>query len=315
MVGTRDLCRVPVSLGRAALRATAALLLFGVAYLPRRLTLVGADSWSGIPRTGSSLRSPSPDCSPRLSFPSAHGPLPAITPVYSQWALLLAYCALLIGPASQLYRQVDTCRTGEDRAAAVEPRHHGSPLIVCLHPNETTRAIIDMYARNSVDRIPGPLDAAGIERVRAAAAAAPDGFSWCSLRSNRRRGCPWRARPQDAALPAWIQEANLRVIETDSVPYGRALRAAFGSGRELWAAVQGIVFFDLSSPRKSLAMAFLHQRQPATRIGVPVEHGVDRPAHRRCVVVVEHAAGAPARDRIEMLHRIPRVPPYCAQWE
>ena len=78
-----------------------------------------------------------------------------------------------------------------------------------------------MYARTSVDRIPGPLDAAGIERVRAAAAAAPGSFFLVQLAKQSPPGLPWRARPQDAAPPAWIQAANLRVIDTYSVPYGR----------------------------------------------------------------------------------------------
>jgi hypothetical protein len=78
-----------------------------------------------------------------------------------------------------------------------------------------------MYARTSVDRIPGPLDAAGIARVRAVAAAAPDSFFLVQLPKQSPPGLPWRPRPPDAALPAWIQAANLRLIDTYSVPYGR----------------------------------------------------------------------------------------------
>jgi 4-amino-4-deoxy-L-arabinose transferase-like glycosyltransferase len=203
-----------------ALRATAALLLFGVAVFAAALTLVGADSWSGIPRHGLFITISFAGLLAAAFLSVRAWAAAGDHAVYSQWALLLAYCALLIGPASQLYRQVDTWQDLAKIGRAVERGTTGSPLIL-LAPDETTRAIIDMYARNSVDRIPGPLDAAGIERVRAAAAAAPDGFFLVQLAKQSPPGLPWRARPQDAALPAWIQEANLRVIETDSVPYGR----------------------------------------------------------------------------------------------
>jgi hypothetical protein len=104
---------------------------------------------------------------------------------------------------------------------AVERGAAGKPLIL-LAPDETTRAIIDMYARTSVDRIPGPSDGAGIERVRAAAAAAPPGSLFLAqLPKQSPPGLSWRAKPQDVALPDWIEEANLQVIETYSVPYGR----------------------------------------------------------------------------------------------
>jgi 4-amino-4-deoxy-L-arabinose transferase-like glycosyltransferase len=203
-----------------ALRATAALLLFGVAVFAAALTLVGADSWSGIPRHGLFITIAGVGLLAAAFLSVRAWSAAGDHAVHSQWTLLLAYCALLIGPASQLYRQVDTWQDLAKIGRAVELGTAGSPLIL-LAPDETTRAIIDMYARTSVDRIPGPLDAAGIERVRAAAVAAPDSFFLVQLAKQSPPGLPWRARPQDAALPAWIQEANLRVIETDSVPYGR----------------------------------------------------------------------------------------------
>ena len=48
--GRAKSCRVPDHWDVRALRATAALLLLGVAVFAAALTLVGADSWSGIPR-------------------------------------------------------------------------------------------------------------------------------------------------------------------------------------------------------------------------------------------------------------------------
>ncbi len=203
-----------------ALRGTAALLLVGVAVFAAALTLVGADSWSGIAGPVSFVVISFIGLLGAAFFSIRAWTAAADRAVYSQWALFLAYCALLIGPASQAYRQVDRWQDLAKIGRAVQLKTAGGPLIL-LAPDETTRAVIDMYARPSVGRIAGPLDAAGIERLRAAAAAAPQSFFLVQLAKQSPPGLPWRPRPQDAALPAWIPEANLRVIDTYSVPYGR----------------------------------------------------------------------------------------------
>jgi 4-amino-4-deoxy-L-arabinose transferase len=204
-----------------ALRATAALLLLGAAAFAAALTLIGADSWSGISQHGIYIAISAIGLLAALCFCVRAWVTARNQPVYSQWALLLAYCALLVGPGSQVYRQVDRWQDLAKIGRAVERSTAGRPLIL-LAPDETTRAIIDMYARTSVDKIPGPLDSAGIEeRMRAAATAAPDILLLVQLSNQPPPRLPWRARPQDAALPPWISEANLNVIETYSVPYGR----------------------------------------------------------------------------------------------
>jgi 4-amino-4-deoxy-L-arabinose transferase len=203
-----------------ALRATAALLLLGVAVFAAALTLVGADSWSAIPQhasfiaiAGIGLLAAAFFCIRAWAAARDHA-------VYCQWALLLAYCALLTGPASQLYRQVDRWQDLAKIGRAVERDSAAKPLIL-LAPDETTRAVIDMYARASVDRIAGPLDAAGIARVRAAADAAPDSLFLVQLAKQSPPELPWRTKPQEVALPDWIQDANLRLIDTYELPYGR----------------------------------------------------------------------------------------------
>jgi 4-amino-4-deoxy-L-arabinose transferase-like glycosyltransferase len=202
-----------------ALRATAAMLILGVAVFGAALIVVGADSWRDIP--GHTL----------YIAISLIGLLAALIlairawgaareqVVYAQWALLLAYCALLIGPASQVYGQVDTWQDLAKIGRAVQRDTAGKPLIL-LAPDETTRAIIDMYARQSVDRIAGPLDAAGIDRIRSAAAAAPDSFFLVQLPSRAPR-LPWRAKPPDAGLPPAWQAANLAMAKSYSLPNGR----------------------------------------------------------------------------------------------
>jgi 4-amino-4-deoxy-L-arabinose transferase-like glycosyltransferase len=204
-----------------ALRATAALLLLGVVVCVAALILVGADSSSGISRHWTFVAIAGLGLLVAAFFSARAWAAAGDHVVYSQWALFLAYCALLIGPASQLYRQVDTWQDLAKIGRAVERGAAGRPLIL-LAPDETTRAVIDMYARTAVGSISGPLDAAGIERVRsAAAAAAPDSLFLAQLPKLAPPGLPWLARPQETALPAWIEAANLQPIETYSVPYGR----------------------------------------------------------------------------------------------
>lgn len=204
-----------------ALRATAALLLLGVAAFAAALTLVGADSWGSIPRHGVFVAISGAGLLMAAFFSARAWAVAGRQAVHCQWALLLAYCALLIGPASQAYRPVDTWQNLAKIGRAVEHGAAGSRLIL-VAPDETTRAFIDMYARTSVDRIAGPLNAAGIEGVRAAAAAAmPDSLFLVQLPKQPPPGLPWRGRPPEPALPAWIAAANLMPIDIYSVPYGR----------------------------------------------------------------------------------------------
>jgi 4-amino-4-deoxy-L-arabinose transferase-like glycosyltransferase len=202
-----------------ALRATAAMLLLGVAAFAAALIVLGADSWSG-------MRSPAIYAAVSLAGLSAAAIL-AIRAwaaarehaVHAQWALLLAYCALLIGPASQVYRRVDAWQDLAAIGRAVERDAAGRPLVL-LAPDETTRAIIDMYARPSVERIAGPLDAAGIDRIRTTAAAAPMSLFLVQLPS-RSPQLPWRARsPQTDVPPQW-EAAKIQMAKSYSLPNGR----------------------------------------------------------------------------------------------
>jgi hypothetical protein len=79
-----------------------------------------------------------------------------------------------------------------------------------------------MYARTSVDRIPGPIAAAAIDRVRAQAAAAPNSL-FLVLVHGGARSFDLRSGlgpPVEAALP-WMQAAGLTVAMSYSLPHGR----------------------------------------------------------------------------------------------
>ncbi len=215
----RESLRSPDRWDIRAVRATAAMLLLGVAVFAAVLMILAADSWSSI------------HSHTLYTVIALIGLLAAAIlavrawaaarrqPLHAQWALLLAYCALLIGPASQVYGQVDRWQDLAKISRDIARDTTGKPLIL-LAPDETTRAMIDMYARTSVDRVAGPLDAAGIERIRSVAAAAPGSLFLVQLPNQSPRP-PWRARAPDVGvMPAW-QAAGLRITESYSLPNGR----------------------------------------------------------------------------------------------
>ena len=67
--------------------------------------------------------------------------------------------------------------------------------------------MIDMNARTTVGLIPGPIDAAALERLKAAANAAPHSLIVVQLR--------------DASALSWLPATGLRVADTYSLPNGR----------------------------------------------------------------------------------------------
>src|SRR3984885_444786 len=203
-----------------ALRATAVMLLIGAAVFAAALIVVGADSWSGgaKPAVYVAVSLAGLSAAAILAIRAWAAPREQARP--AQTALLLAYCALLIGPASQVYRRIDAWQNLATIARAVERDAAGRSLIL-LAPDETTRAIIDMYARPSVERIAGPLDAAGIDRIRSAAAAAPMSLFLVQLPSQSPQ-LPWRARPPPADTPPLLQAAKIQMAKSYSLPNGRA---------------------------------------------------------------------------------------------
>jgi 4-amino-4-deoxy-L-arabinose transferase len=215
----REILRAPDLWDVRALRGTAVLLLTGVAAFIAALAIIGADAWSDIP-----LRFLYVAIAVIGLLAAGYCALRAWAaaqrrPVYAGWALLVAYCSLLVGPASQVYRRVDTWQNLAKLGRSIAQASAGRSLTL-LAPDETTRAVIDMYARDSVGRIAGPLDAGAIERVRSTAAAAPDGFFLTQLATPAPR-LPWRAAPAETRLPIWLHSANLHVVETFELPHGR----------------------------------------------------------------------------------------------
>ena len=217
----REILPGPDLWDQRALRATAVLLLLGVGVFSGALAIIGADDWSGLAPHSLYVAISCTGLLAAAVLAARAWTAARDQAVLSQCALLLAYCALLIGPASQVYRGVDAWQDLAKVGRAVQRDTAGRPLIL-LAPDETTRAVIDMYARNSVTRIPGPLDASTMDRMRAAAAAAPDGFFLVQLPTRSALRLPWRAQPPAAQTPAWMQAADLMLVENYAVPNGRS---------------------------------------------------------------------------------------------
>jgi 4-amino-4-deoxy-L-arabinose transferase-like glycosyltransferase len=216
-----------------ALRATSVLLLLGVVTFVAALAAAGADDW--IIMTGHAA----------FILISALGLIIATALALKAWTaaenrvlralgcLLLAYCALLAGPASQIYARVDTWQDLASIARAIQHDDAGRPMIL-LAPDETTRAMIDMYASTDVGLIPGPIDSAAMSRLETRLRAAPQSLVVVQLPGRPIRvgqrlahhlglhsGAPERPAQIESQLP-WLSESSLRMAKSYSLPNGRS---------------------------------------------------------------------------------------------
>ncbi|MGC1521883.1 MAG: glycosyltransferase family 39 protein [Steroidobacteraceae bacterium] len=206
-----------------ALRATAVLLLAGVVLFAAAAYLVGADAWV-------SMRSHA-----RFVAISAAGVLVASYFALHAWSaardparralpsLLLAYCALLVGPASQIYAEVDTWQDLGSIARTIGQDSADRPLIL-FAPDETTRAIIDMYARTQVALIPGPIEAATVQQLKSKTLAAPESLVVVQLPHppmSIATAFGAARRADDKPELPWAEAAGLQVAKSYSLPNGR----------------------------------------------------------------------------------------------
>ena len=140
----------------------------------------------------------------------------------AQCALLTAYGALLLGPVAAIYGQVDHWQNLKGIAREMQRDTAGSPLLL-LAPDETTRAVIDMYVSTSVLSVTGPLDDSKL--ARASDAAADSGAFILTLLPGRGPPqSPWLARMLPApknALPAWANFKGVRSVKEYVLPNGR----------------------------------------------------------------------------------------------
>jgi hypothetical protein len=135
-------------------------------------------------------------------------------------ALFFAYCALLAGPSSQLYRQVDHWQDLSGISRDIRRDAADGPLIL-LSPDETTLAAIDLYSPNAAQSGSAPLVAADAQRAREMAGV--NGTVLVQLPKlplSMQRRLRTTSISNDAP-PAWIAAQDFRVWKEYAVPNGR----------------------------------------------------------------------------------------------
>jgi 4-amino-4-deoxy-L-arabinose transferase-like glycosyltransferase len=213
-----------------AVRGTAALLVLAVLVFGAALSAVGSDSWDRMSfHAGFVLIAALGLAAAAALAAQANRAARRGRMLRSLGALLLGYCVLLAAPASQLFRQVDAWQNLAGVGGALEADSAGRPLIL-FAPDETTRALVDLYARTSVGIVQGPIDPASIERLQRDMAREPGAFAVVQL-PGRSVG-PTIERLADrlgikidgmrgSAEPAWISASRLRVAHRYALPNGR----------------------------------------------------------------------------------------------
>jgi 4-amino-4-deoxy-L-arabinose transferase-like glycosyltransferase len=235
-----------------ALRATALLLLAGVFLCAAASALIAAGAWARMNSHALYVAISAGGLALAAWFAARAWVAARNQLTRALSSLLLAYCALLVGPASQAYREVNAWQDLPSIARAIERDAAGKPLIL-FAADETTRAMIDMYARTRVELIAGPVDAPATLRLRSAVAAAPQSLVVVQLPA-RAGGLAQLlgAKPRDAeTVPDWAEAARLRPFKNYSLPNGRRYALLQSSGDPPPAeqlTIERVVFDDLPRP-------------------------------------------------------------------
>jgi 4-amino-4-deoxy-L-arabinose transferase-like glycosyltransferase len=130
-----------------AVRGSVLLLLLAVAVLAVAVVVTGIDDWQIIESQGMFVVSCLLGFALALQF-SRRAWRNASPQALSR--LFLAYSALLIGPVAQIYDRVDGWQNLASIAHAVQHESAGGRLAL-FKPDETTRAVIDMFGRTSAE--------------------------------------------------------------------------------------------------------------------------------------------------------------------
>jgi 4-amino-4-deoxy-L-arabinose transferase-like glycosyltransferase len=216
-----------------ALRATSVLLLLGVGACAVALAAVGADEWTAMNSHAAFIVVSTAGLGIAAILALKAWTAAPDRVLRAQGCLLFAYCALLVGPASQVYTRVDTWQDLASIAHAIRHDAAGKPLIL-LAPDETTRAIVDMYTRTEVGLIPGPIDPDTIGRLRTRLQAAPESLILVQLPGRPirvgqslartlglKQSAPARSLALESQLP-WLCDISLKMAHSYSLPNGRS---------------------------------------------------------------------------------------------
>jgi len=246
-----------------AVRATSALLVLAALVFAFAVIVVGRDSW-GLLHTRAAFvavsvigLAASASCAVCAWRAAAGRPQAAAS------ALLLAYCALLVGPASQVYGRVDTWQDLESIGRAVARDAQGRPLVL-FAADETTRAFVDLYASTSAAFIPGPIEVRAEESLRRRLAEDPHSVIVAQLPSyndsptlRQLAGALGLANPfpvvqPDAPAPPWAADFGLHVEHVYSLPNGRRYALLAAADRSTLSGSRGSSKVDAwPTPRSS----------------------------------------------------------------
>jgi len=217
-----------------ALRATSALLLLATGVVGIAVIVVGRDSWDvlsmrplfvGVSVVGLGVGAAAALIAWRAAGRGAvfRGAL----------ALLLAYCALLTAPASQLYRRIDAWQDLGSIGRSMSKDARGRPLIL-FAADETTRAFVDMYANTSVEFIRGPITPVTTATLQSRLAEQPSSLVVTQMpgqtASKTLRELAeslglqrLQFKPNDAIeeTPAWASQSGLQIAHRYALPNGR----------------------------------------------------------------------------------------------
>jgi 4-amino-4-deoxy-L-arabinose transferase-like glycosyltransferase len=231
---------------RRAVPATALLLGLAASLCAAALCIIGFDSWETLSAHTAFVSVSLVGLICAAAFATTAWRTAGRTPLpRALLALLLAYSALLAGPASQIYRGVDTWQNLSMVGRQIEQDAAGRDLVLYAS-DETTRAFVDMYARTSVEFIPGPITAATAARLNTLLDARPHSLVVTQMpgrnqsptlqaleatlglgRNASDGGRPvnappnWAAPPDWVATPAWAAPSHLHVAHLYALPNGR----------------------------------------------------------------------------------------------
>jgi hypothetical protein len=137
-----------------------------------------------------------------------------------------------VAPASQIYHHVDAWQNLAVMGQALRQDAEGRPLIL-FAPDETTRAFVDMYARQSVVLIPAPATFSSTEHLQAELLREPHSLVLTQLSGRgdaaelRRFASRLRldrllpARSDPDLVPAWVANMQLQRRALYALPNGR----------------------------------------------------------------------------------------------
>ena len=218
----RGIIASPAPADTLALRATAILLLLATLAAAATLALGSIDA------TSATITALSAGLAGALLV-RAWRAAGRLQPAEALLALLLAYCSLLTGPASQAYRTVDRWQDLASVGRELKADLASAPLVL-LAPDETTRAWVDQYVNTDVARAPLPLDDATASQLtvwmsggggRHALVQLEGRAMTRQLQSLGKTLGISRLEATVPAAPAWIGAAHLRIEKKYALPNGR----------------------------------------------------------------------------------------------